>query len=61
MKETSSLAQYYGYQYGSAHAAGAQFVLCDGGVKLIRYTVDPEVFRRLSSRNDGLPIDAGSL
>ncbi len=51
----------YAYQFGSAHAAGAQFVFCDGSVHRISYSVDPEVFRRLSSRNDGLTISAGSF
>ncbi len=47
------------YRFGSCHAAGTQFVFCDASVQLIRYTIDPEVFRRLSSRNDGLTISAG--
>ena len=59
-RETSAAAaQYYGYQFGSAHPGGAQVVFCDGSVHLIHYTVDAEVFRRLSSRNDGQTVNAG--
>jgi prepilin-type N-terminal cleavage/methylation domain-containing protein len=46
----------YGYQFGSAHATGAQFIFCEGSLHLLSYTIDPEVFRRLSSRNDRLSI-----
>ncbi len=45
------------YRFGSSHPAGAQFVFCDGSVTLIHFAVDPEVFRRASSRNDDLPLD----
>ena len=51
--------QTYAYQFGSAHQGGAQFVFCDGSVHFIRYSADPEVFRRLSSRNDRLLISGG--
>ena len=47
--------------YGSAHAAGANFVMCDGSVHTISFSVDPDVHRRLSNRSDGQPVDVGSL
>jgi len=42
--------------FGSAHPAGCNFVLCDGAVRLIKYTIDPEVHRRLGDRRDGLGV-----
>ena len=42
--------------FGSAHAAGCHFVLCDGAVRLIQYSIDAEVHRRLGNRRDGLPV-----
>ncbi len=49
------------FRFGSAHWIGAQFVFCDGSVALVHYWVDPEVFRRLSSRNDGLTFNPDSF
>jgi len=45
-------------RFGSAHSVGCNFVLCDGSVRMIGYTIDPEVHRRLANRRDGKPIDA---
>ncbi len=39
--------------FGSSHPGGAQFVLCDGSVRLISFTVDQQTFRNLSKRDDG--------
>lgn len=44
--------------FGSAHAAGSNYVMADGSVRVIPYLVDGETFRRLSIRNDGQRIDA---
>ena len=44
-------------RFGSAHAAGWNAVFCDGSGKLMPYALDGEVHRRLSARNDGMPID----
>ena len=41
------------WQFGSSHAGIAQFVLCDGSVHPISFTIDPITFERLSVRNDG--------
>ena len=49
------------YRFGSAHAAGANFTFCDGAVRLIHYSVDPEIFRRACCRNDGLTFSADAL
>ena len=47
--------------FGSAHAAGANFVMCDGSVHTIRYGIDADIHRRLADRNDGQAVDVGSL
>jgi prepilin-type processing-associated H-X9-DG protein len=39
--------------FGSAHVGGAGFAFCDGSVKTIPYYVDPRIFQRIASRNDG--------
>lgn len=48
-------------QFGSAHAGGCNFVLCDGSVRSIIYSIDPWTHRCLGVRNDGQPIDGSKL
>ncbi len=47
--------------FGSAHSAGVNFVMCDGSVHTISFSIDPDVHRRLSNRADGEPVDVGTL
>jgi hypothetical protein len=42
--------------FGSSHPGGTQFVLCDGAVRIIPFTVDKKVFQNLCQRNDGNQI-----
>lgn len=39
--------------FGSAHPSGVNFVLADGSVHHVNYTVDVEVYRSLGNRMDG--------
>lgn len=39
--------------FGSAHSAGTNTVLCDGSVRIVRFNVSPDVFRRFVGRKDG--------
>jgi prepilin-type N-terminal cleavage/methylation domain-containing protein len=49
------------WQFGSSHPAGFQAVFADGAVHLIRFEIDPTVFRYVCSRNDGQVLDLSGL
>ncbi|MEQ9407775.1 MAG: DUF1559 domain-containing protein [Fuerstiella sp.] len=40
-------------RFGSAHAAGAYFVMCDGSVRMVSFLVDAQVHRYGGNRRDG--------
>jgi prepilin-type N-terminal cleavage/methylation domain-containing protein len=42
--------------FGSAHPSGCFFVMCDGSVQSIAYTVDPAVNWKLANRKDGSQV-----
>ena len=42
--------------FGSVHSSGCQFVMCDGSVQTITYTVDPQVHWKLSNRSDNFQV-----
>jgi prepilin-type processing-associated H-X9-DG protein len=43
--------------FGSAHSSGSNFVMADGSVHLIAYTIDSEVYRYLCNRRDGRGVE----
>ena len=47
-----------GGQFGSSHPTGIVAGFADGSTRQVGFTIDPEVFRRLSVKNDGLVVDA---
>jgi len=47
-RETISIGSF-----GSAHSGGANFVLADGSVHKISYTIDATIYRYLGNRRDG--------
>lgn len=44
--------------FGSAHTSGVNFVLADGSVHQIHYTIDSQVYRYLGNRRDGQSVEA---
>jgi len=47
--------------FGSPHAAGCNFVFCDGSVRTIGFSIDPLTNSYLGNRRDQQPIDASKL
>jgi hypothetical protein len=45
------------FGFGSAHSGGLYFVLCDGSVRFINYSITEPVYRHLANRKDGFTID----
>lgn len=43
--------------FGSAHTSGANFVLADGSMHQISFSVDPQVYRYLGNRRDGRTVE----
>ncbi len=49
------------WRFGSAHIGGVNAVFADGAVRVIKYGVNPEVFRRACVRNDRQPFNLDDL
>jgi prepilin-type N-terminal cleavage/methylation domain-containing protein len=47
--------------FGSSHADAVCFVMGDGSIRWVSYSVDPVVYERACRRNDGQPFSAGDL
>jgi hypothetical protein len=45
------------FVWGSMHPSVCPFVLCDGSIRRIAYTIDPVTHARLSNRRDGQPVE----
>jgi prepilin-type N-terminal cleavage/methylation domain-containing protein/prepilin-type processing-associated H-X9-DG protein len=50
-----------GFAFGSAHPNSANFVLCDGSVIAINYTVNADTFLHLGTRDSGDMVDMSKL
>ncbi len=47
----------YYIPFGSAHGNGFHMAFCDGSVRMMSYSIELEIHRRLGNRMDGMPID----
>ncbi len=45
------------FRFGGVHPAVCQFVICDGSVRGMSFSVDGKAFRALGSRNGSEPVD----
>jgi len=48
-------------RYGSSHSGGCNIAMCDGSVRSIPYSVQPDLHRWLGNRRDGKALDMSDL
>lgn len=53
VRDSYSMGLEFRWNWGAAHASGAQFLFADGSVQLLSYSVSREVMRALLTRNGG--------
>lgn len=49
------------YRFGSAHSNTFNMAFCDGSVRSIGYSIDPDIHGSLANRLDGQPIDGSTF
>ena len=49
------------FNFGAPHVAGCQFALCDGSVRMLMWSTDINIYRRLGNRCDGELIDGSKF
>jgi prepilin-type N-terminal cleavage/methylation domain-containing protein/prepilin-type processing-associated H-X9-DG protein len=49
------------FAFGSSHPGSFNVALCDGSVRALGYSISLDLFKRLSSRKDGQPVDASQF
>ena len=53
MQDSSTVDTGRSTRFGSSHPIGVHFVMCDGSVQLINYSINASVYAHLGDRKDG--------